>query len=51
MSGTDAFVWFVVTTVTFSLLMVAGTYLAMHSYDRGRGVIHLPHPHLRQRRR
>jgi hypothetical protein len=51
MSGSGAFIWFVTTTVLFAGLMVLGTYLAVHSYERGRGVIHFPHPHLRHRHR
>jgi hypothetical protein len=40
MSGMGAFIWFVVTTVVFVALMTLGTWLAIHSYDRGRGVVH-----------
>lgn len=39
MAGTDAFIWFVATTVAVLGILTLGTYLAMHSYDRGRGVI------------
>ena len=39
MSGTGAFVWFVVTTVSFFAMITFGTWLAVHTYDRGRGVV------------
>lgn len=47
MSGTGAFIWFVITTVIVFGIIALGTWLAVHSYDRGRGVIHfhLPHRH------
>jgi hypothetical protein len=35
MHGTGAFVWFVVTTVLFLVLMTVGTWLAIHSYEHG----------------
>lgn len=40
MSGNDAVVWFVAMTIGVFAILSLGTYLAMHSYDRGRGVIH-----------
>jgi hypothetical protein len=47
MSGNDAVVWFVATTLAVFGMLAFGTYLAMHSYDRGRGVVdfHLWHRH------
>ena len=45
MSGTDAFIWFIATTAAVIGMLVFGTYLAVHSYERGRGVIHLHLPH------
>lgn len=45
MSGTSAFIWFLVTTGAVIGMLVLGTYLAVHSYERGRGVIHLWHRH------
>jgi hypothetical protein len=47
MTGNDAVVWFIGMTVGVFALLGFGTYLAMHSYDRGRGVIdfHLWHRH------
>ena len=51
MSSTFAFVWFVITTVLVFGAIALGTYLAVHTYDRGRGVIHLRHHHGGQDRR
>ena len=47
MSGNDAVVWFIATTLAVFGMLAFGTYLAMHSYDRGRGVVdfHLWHRH------
>ena len=45
MSGTGAMVWFLITTIAVVGMLVFGTYLAVHSYERGRGVIHLWHRH------
>ena len=47
MSGNGAFVWFVVTTVVVFGMIAVGTWLAVHSYDRGRGVVDF---HLRRHR-
>jgi hypothetical protein len=41
MAGDAAVVWFIATTVTVFGVLALGTFLAMHSYDRGRGEIHL----------
>jgi hypothetical protein len=40
MAGTAAFIWFVVTTFVVFGVVALGTYLAIHSYDRQRGVVH-----------
>jgi hypothetical protein len=47
MDGTEAVIWFVATTLAVFGVLAFGTFLASHSYDRGRGVVHL---HLRHRR-
>jgi hypothetical protein len=39
MSGDGAFIWFVLTTVAVIAILTVGTFLAIHSYDRGRGVV------------
>jgi hypothetical protein len=44
MSGTGAFIWFVATTVAVISMLVAGIYMAVHSYDPHGGV-HLRHRH------
>ena len=41
MSGTTALIWFIVTTVLVFGAIAWGTYLAVRTYDRGRGEIHL----------
>lgn len=43
MSPTHALLWFMTTTLGVFGMIVLGIYLAMHSYERGRGVIHLRH--------
>ena len=45
MSETTALIWFVTTTLLVFGAIALGTYLAMHSYERGRGVIHVWHHH------
>lgn len=47
MSGNDAVIWFISMTVAVFGLLTVGTYVAMHSYDRARGVVHfhLPRRH------
>ena len=45
MSQTGALIWFIATTVMVFGVLTLGTFLAVHSYDRGRGVIHLWHRH------
>jgi hypothetical protein len=48
MSGTDAFIWFVVTTTLVTAMLVVGIYMAMHSYEPHqphRGGLHLWHRH------
>lgn len=47
MAGSDAFIWFIAMTLTFFAMLTFGTFLAVHSYDRGRGVVHF---HLRRHR-
>jgi hypothetical protein len=47
MEGSDAVIWFVVTTLLVFGMLALGTFLAVHSYDRGRGVVHF---HLPRRR-
>jgi hypothetical protein len=42
MNDTQALIWFISTTVLVFGMITLGVYLAVHSYDRGRGVIHLP---------
>jgi len=43
MTPGHALMWFMATTLGVFGMIVLGTYLAMHSYDRARGVIHLRH--------
>jgi len=45
MSGTGAVIWFVAMTIAVFGMIAFGTFLAVHSYDRGRGVVHLWHRH------
>ncbi len=45
MSATGALIWFITTIVVVFGMIAWGTYLAVHTYDRGRGVIHLRHRH------
>jgi hypothetical protein len=40
---THALIWFMATTLGVFGMIVLGVSLAMHSYDRGRGAIHLRH--------
>ena len=47
MAGTDAFVWFVITTIVVFGMIACGTWLAIHSYDRARCVVHF---HIRRHR-
>jgi hypothetical protein len=47
MTGTQALVWFITTTVLVFGMIGLGVFLAVHSYDRGRGEIHLRPIHLR----
>lgn len=47
MTDTQALVWFISTTVLVFGMIALGVYLAVHSYDRGRGAIHLRPIHLR----
>ena len=47
MAGGDAVVWFIAMTFAVFGVLALGTFLAMHSYERGRGVVHfhLPRRH------
>jgi hypothetical protein len=47
LAGGDAVVWFVVMTGLVFGMLAFGTYLAVHSYDRARGVVHFHLPHWR----
>jgi len=42
MNDSQALVWFIATTVLVFGMITLGIYLASHSYDRARGVIHVP---------
>jgi hypothetical protein len=41
MTDTGALIWFIATTLVVFGMLAFGTYLAVNSYERGRGVIHL----------
>jgi hypothetical protein len=45
MSPSGALMWFVTTTVLVFGMIALGTFLAVHSYDKARGVIHIRHRH------
>jgi hypothetical protein len=45
MDGNEAVVWFVAMTLAVFGVLAFGTYLAAHSYERARGVVHLHFPH------
>jgi hypothetical protein len=47
MAGNDAFIWFIAMTLTFFAMLAVGTFLAVHTYDRGRGAVDF---HLRRHR-
>lgn len=47
MNGTEAVIWFIATTLAVFGMLAFGTYLAAHTYDRGRGVVDF---HLRRHR-
>ena len=47
MAGNDAFIWFLVTSMTFFSLLVIGTYFAVQAYEeRRRAAMHFHMPHL-----
>ena len=45
MSGGEAVVWFIITTIVVFAVLAGGIFVAARSYDKGRGVIHLRHRH------
>lgn len=51
LAGGDAVIWFVVMTGLVFGMLAFGTFLAVHSYDRARGVVHfhVPVPHRHRR--